>query len=363
MATNTLTRPTIAGNSNKMKVYKNLIDGEWVDSASGETFENISPADTRDVVGIFQKSVKADVDAAVDAAKRAFAKWRLVPAPRRAEIVYRAAEMLAERKEEFARDMTREMGKILSETRGDVQEAIDTAYYMAGEGRRLFGQTVPSELPNKFAMSVRMPIGVCGMITPWNFPMAIPSWKLFPALVCGNTCVIKPAEDTPLSTFNLVRALLEAGLPRGVVNIVSGYGPEAGAPLLTNPDVRAISFTGSSEVGRMIGETAAKSFKHCSLEMGGKNAIIVLDDANIDLAVDGAVWGGFGTTGQRCTAASRVIVHQNVYNQFTDKLADRIRVLKVGNGLDESTNMGPQINEPQVKTTEKYVEIDKNEGD
>ena len=344
------------------KIYKNLIDGEWVESFTGQTYENLNPADTSDVVGIFQRSGKADVDAAVEAAKQAFEKWRLTPAPQRAEIIFRAGEILIERKEEFARDMTREMGKILSETRGDVQEAIDTAYYMAGEGRRLFGQTVPSELPNKFAMSVRMPIGVCGMITPWNFPMAIPSWKLFPALVCGNTCVIKPAEDTPLSTFNLVRALLEAGLPRGVVNIVSGFGPEAGAPMLTHPDVRAISFTGSSEVGRMIGETAAKSFKHCSLEMGGKNAIIVLDDANIDLAVDGAVWGGFGTTGQRCTAASRVIVQQNVYNQFTDKLADRIRVLKVGNGLDESTNMGPQINEPQVKTTEKYVEIGKNEG-
>src|SRR5207237_9905278 len=206
---------------------------------------------------------------------------------------------------------------------------IDTAYYMAGEGRRLFGQTVPSELPNKFAMSVRMPIGVCGMITPWNCPMAIPSWKLFPALVCGNTCVIKPAEDTPLSTFNLVRALLEAGLPRGVVNIVSGFGPEAGAPMLTHPDVRAISFTGSSEVGRMIGEIAAKSFKHCSLEMGGKNAIIVLDDAHIDLAVDGAVWGGFGTTGQRCTAASRVIVQKGGYTQFVDKFIGRVRELKV----------------------------------
>src|SRR2546423_6464971 len=298
------------------KTYNNLIDGEWVASRSGQTFENLNPADTRDVVGIFQRSNKEDVDAAAQAAKRAFEKWRLVPAPRRAEIIFRAGEILIERKEEFARDMTREMGKILSETRGDVQEAIDTAYYMAGEGRRLYGQTVPSELPNKFAMSVRMPIGVCGMITPWNFPMAIPSWKLFPALVCGNTCVIKPAEDTPLATFNLVRALLEAGLPRGVVNIVSGYGPEAGAPLLTNPDVRAISFTGSSEVGRMIGETAARSFKHCSLEMGGKNAIIVLDDANIDLAVDGAVWGGFGTTGQRLTPASRVIVHQNVFNQL-----------------------------------------------
>src|SRR5438445_12562232 len=202
-------------------------------------------------------------------------------------------------------------------------------------------------------MSVRMPIGVCGMITPWNFPMAIPSWKLFPALVCGNTCVIKPAEDTPLSTFNLVRALLEAGLPRGVVNIVSGFGPEAGAPMLTHTDVRAISFTGSSEVGRMIGETAAKSFKHCSLEMGGKNAIIVLKDANIDLAVDGAVWGGFGTTGQRCTAASRLIVQKSVHEEFVNTLLDSVRKLKVGNGFDEGTDMAPVINGQQLKTVQK----------
>src|SRR6059036_3819560 len=230
MATDTLTRSVLDGDAARTNVYRNFIDGEWVEASTGETFENRNPADTRDVVGIFQKSAKADVDAAVDAAKRAFSKWRLVPAPRRAEIIYLAAEMLAERKEEFARDMTREMGKVLKETRGDVQEAVDTAYYMAGEGRRQFGATVPSELPNKFAMAVRMPIGVCGMIAPWNFPMSIPSWKLLPALVCGNTCVIKPAEDTPLSTMNLLKALTDAGLPKGVVNIVTGFGPEAGAP-------------------------------------------------------------------------------------------------------------------------------------
>src|SRR5881409_2126239 len=266
MATDTLTAPVIMGTASRPKIYRNFIDGEWVEASTGETFENRNPADTRDVVGIFQRSGKADVEAAVDAAKRAFHKWRLVPAPRRAEIVYRAAEMLMERKEDYARDMTREMGKILKETRGDVQEAIDTAYYMAGEGRRMFGPTTPSELPNKFAMAVRQPLGVCGLITPWNFPMAIPSWKIFPAIVCGNTCVIKPAEDTPLSTVNLVRALMDAGLPPGVVNIVHGFGPEAGAPMLEHPDVRAISFTGSSEVGRLIGEAAARNFKTCSLE-------------------------------------------------------------------------------------------------
>ncbi len=254
MAVDTLTAPVIDGTASRPKVYKNFIDGEWVESATGETFENRNPADTRDVVGIFQKSGKADIDAAVEAAARAFKKWRLVPAPRRAEIIFRAAEMLVERKEEYARDMTREMGKVLKETRGDVQEAIDTAYYMAGEGRRMFGPTTPSELPNKFAMAMRQPIGVCGMITPWNFPMAIPSWKLLPALVCGNTCVIKPAQDTPLSTFNLVRALTDAGVPKGVINVVTGFGPEVGAPLMEHPDVRAISFTGSSAVGRIVGD-------------------------------------------------------------------------------------------------------------
>src|ERR1700723_4381148 len=275
-----------------------------------------TPADTRGVVGIFQHSNKADVNAAVEAAKRAFAKWRLVPAPRRAEIVFRAAEILIERKEEYANGMTREMGKVLAETRGDVQEAIDAAYYNAGEGRRLFGPTVPSEMPNKFAMAVRQPIGVCGMITPWNFPMAISSWKLLPAIVCGNTCVIKPAQDTPLSTFNLVRALADAGLPKGVINVVTGYGPEAGAPLLENAAVRAISFTGSSAVGKIIWTTSAKSFKHCSLELGGKNPMIVLDDANLALAVEGGLWGAFGTTGQRCTATSRIIVQKGVYRQL-----------------------------------------------
>src|SRR2546430_11463536 len=269
MATETLAAPATLSNT-QTRVFKNFIDGEWVESSTGETVEDRNPADTREVVGIFQKSAEADVDAAVDAAKRAFSKWRLVPAPRRAEIVYRAAEMLIERKEEYSRDMTREMGKILKETRGDVQEAIDTAYYMAGEGRRMFGPTTPSELPNKFAMAIRQPVGVCGMITPWNFPMAIPSWKLLPALVCGNTCVIKPAQDTPLSTFNLVRVLADAGVPKGAVNIVTGFGPDAGAPMLEHPEVRAISFTGSSAVGKTIGTTAAKSFKHCSLELGGK---------------------------------------------------------------------------------------------
>jgi aldehyde dehydrogenase (NAD+) len=350
------------GSATRSKVYKNFIDGEWLEASTGETFENRNPADTRDLVGIFQKSGKADVDNAIDAAKRAFAKWRLVPAPKRAEIVFRAGEMMLERKEEYARDMTREMGKILKETRGDVQEAIDTAYYMAGEGRRMFGPTTPSELPNKFAMAVRQPVGVCAMITPWNFPMAIPSWKLLPAIVCGNTCVIKPAQDTPLSTYNLVRSLTDAGVPKGVINIVSGFGSKIGAPLMEHPDVRAISLTGSTDVGRIVGVAAANNFKHCSLELGGKNPMIVLDDANLDLAIDGGLWGGFGTTGQRCTATSRIIVQKGIYSEFVEHYVARAKALKVGNGLDESVEMGPAVNEGQLKTDLSYVDIGKSEG-
>ncbi|MGC1781581.1 MAG: aldehyde dehydrogenase family protein [Acidobacteriaceae bacterium] len=346
----------------KSREYRNWIDGKWAAAESGETFENRNPADTRDLVGIFPASGKQDVNAAVAAAKKAFETWRLVPAPKRAEILYRTGELLSERKEQYAHDMTREMGKVLEETRGDVQEAIDTAFYMAGEGRRMFGQTTPSELQNKFAMSVRLPVGVCGMIAPWNFPMAIPSWKLFPALVCGNTCVIKPAEDTPLSTLNLVQTLVDAGLPKGVVNIVFGFGPEAGAPLVEHPDVDAVSFTGSSEVGRMVGQTAAAHFKSCSLEMGGKNAMIVMDDANVELAVEGALWGSFGTTGQRCTATSRILLHKKIAKPFTDRLVERAEKLRIGNGLEKGTQVGPQVNAQQIETSERYVSVALAEG-
>jgi aldehyde dehydrogenase (NAD+) len=302
------------------------------------------------------------VDAAVFAARNAYKSWRLTPAPKRAEILFRVAELLVKRKEDFSHDMTREMGKVLAETRGDVQEAIDMTYYMAGEGRRLFGQTTPSELPNKFAMSVRQSIGVCGMITPWNFPMAIPSWKMMPALVCGNTVVLKPAEDTPLSSYHLVETMAEAGIPAGVVNLVSGDGPGAGAPLAEHKDVPVISFTGSTATGRVIAQTCAPDFKHCSLEMGGKNIILVMEDANLDLALDGAIWGGFGTTGQRCTAASRIGVHKSVYREFVSRLAERAQKLKVGNGLDPSVEVGPLINEQQLQTVRDYAEIGKKEG-
>src|SRR5215813_7295628 len=341
--------------------YRNFIDGVWVAPSSNDYIENRNPADTRELIGRFPASTAQDVDNAVQAASEAFKTWRKVPAPRRAEILFKAGEILIQRKEAFAADMTREMGKVLAETRGDVQEAIDMTYFIAGEGRRLHGYTTKAELPNKYAMCVREPIGVCALITPWNFPMAIPSWKILPALVCGNTVVIKPAEDTPLSTYNFVRALNDAGVPRGVVNIVSGRGEEAGAALVNHPLVRLISFTGSTEVGRIVGQSAAANDKICSLEMGGKNVVMIMEDADLDLAVEGVLWGAFGTSGQRCTAASRVVVHKKVSRKFTNLLVEGARRLRLGPGLNEKTDVGPVINQDAVEKILGYIEIGKSE--
>ncbi|MGH9822435.1 MAG: aldehyde dehydrogenase family protein [Blastocatellia bacterium] len=345
----------------KAEEYRNYIGGKWIAPASGNYIENRNPADTRDLVGRFPASTADDIDRAVGAAAAALPAWRKTPAPRRAEILFRAGELLIHRKEEFARAMTREMGKVLKETRGDVQEAVDMTYFIAGEGRRLHGFTTKAELPNKFAMCVREPIGIAGLITPWNFPMAIPSWKILPALVCGNTVVIKPAEDTPLSTYNFVSALQEAGLPAGVVNIVSGLGEYAGAALVNNPDVGLISFTGSTEVGRQVGAAAALKDKICSLEMGGKNVVMVMDDADLNLAVDGVVWGAFGTSGQRCTAASRVVVHRKVAKKFIGMVVDRAKKLRLGDGLDDKTDVGPVINQDAADKILGYVEIGRRE--
>jgi aldehyde dehydrogenase (NAD+) len=344
-----------------VKSFHNYIGGKWVPSESGEVFENINPANTRDVIGRFPLSTQEDVNAAVNAAQEAFPRWKKMPAPRRAEILFKLGEILMRDKERFTQDMTREMGKVLKEAGGDVQEAIDCTYYTAGEGRRLHGFTTPAEMPDKFAMCVRQPVGLCGLITPWNFPMAIPSWKLIPALVCGNTVVIKPAEDTPLSTYNLVKACEEAGIPPGVVNLVTGYGETVGAGMTNHPALRLISFTGSTETGRIVASACAERNAICSLEMGGKNVIIVMDDADIDLAIEGAVWGAFGTSGQRCTASSRLVVHKKVYKQFSQKLVERTRAMRIGNGADSKTDVGPVINAAAVEKIMGYIDIGHHE--
>ncbi|MBI4249031.1 MAG: aldehyde dehydrogenase family protein [Elusimicrobia bacterium] len=347
-------------NAKEVGAYQ-FINGRWKKPAKkGKIFENRNPS-TGELLSVYAETPSDDVDAAARSAQKAFGHWRKVPAPRRGELLLKAMAILARRKEEAAQVETREMGKVLKETRGDVQEAIDTAFYYAGEGRRLFGQTTTSELADKFCMSVRMPVGVCGLITPWNFPMAIPSWKILPALLCGNSVVLKPASDTPDSARLFVEALQQAGIPDGVVNLIYGRGATVGKALMEHPDVRLVSFTGSSQVGGLIGGFCGKAFKKCSLEMGGKNAQIVLEDANMDLAVEGAVWGAFGTSGQRCTATSRVIVHAEVYAEFLERFVRRARGLKVGDGLDPSTDMGPLINARQVRTVEKYVEIGREE--
>jgi len=340
---------------------QNFIGGEWVDAASGETFESFVPA-TGESLGSFPRSGAEDVDRAVAAAKEAFGSWRLVPAPKRGEILFRFARLLEEQKDELTELMSREMGKVLAEAGGDVQEAIDMSVYMAGEGRRLFGQTTPSELPDKFNMSMRMPVGVVGAITPWNFPIAIPAWKLAPALVCGNTVVLKPAEDTPLLASRFVEILSEAGVPPGVVNVVHGYGEDAGAALVAHPDVPIITFTGHRTTGIAVTKAAADNLKTVHLELGGKNAIIVMDDADLDLAVEGIVWSAFGTSGQRCTAASRVIVHEAVYDALQSKLVDAAERMRLGPGWDESTDVGPVINRGAIEKIHGYTEIGKDEG-
>jgi len=339
----------------------NYIGGEWVPSRSGRTLASCNPT-TGETLGIVPASDASDVDAACRAARAAFDRWRLTPAPRRAEILFRAAELLRERKEALARLMSQEMGKVLEEARGDVQEAIDMTLFAAGEGRRLLGYTTPAEMPDKFAMAVREPVGVVAAITPWNFPLAIPSWKLMPALVAGNTCVFKPAEDTPLCACRLVELLEEAGLPPGVLNLVHGRGEEAGAALVRHPEVDLVSFTGGTDTGREVATAAAASLKRTVLEMGGKNAVIVLEDADLDLAVDGITWSAFGTSGQRCTAASRVLIHTAVFAEVRDRLVARAEALRLGDPLDPAVQVGPLVNAAQLERVAGYVALAREEG-
>jgi aldehyde dehydrogenase (NAD+) len=341
--------------------YKLLLNGEWQDSGTGQTFADIDPA-TLEPIGLFQKASSDDVNRAVDSAEDACDSWSRMPPPSRGKVLFSAARILEERKEELARLLTRENGKVLQEARGEVQEAIDMAYYVAGQGRRLLGETTTSELPDKFCMTLRRPVGIAALITPFNFPIAIPAWKMMPALISGNTIVLKPSSETPLLAIELAKVLSLAGAPKGVINIVTGEGDRVGAALVKNKKVRAISFTGSLNIGRWIHSEAGKEMKRVSLELGGKNPIIVMDDADLKLAVDGVLWGAFGTTGQRCTAASRVIVHEKLLHEFERKLLMRTERLKLGSGLDESVDMGPLINGPQIGRVEGFVQIGKDEG-
>lgn len=345
-----------------MKEYKNFINGKFMNSQSGRTFENRNPADWDEVVGIFPKSTADDINVAIEAAKKAYKKWRDVPWPKRSEIIRKAAEILIEKKEDVAKLMTREMGKVIKETRGDVQEGIDTALYASIQGRKYYGYTLPSELQNKSCWTRRDPLGVWGLITPWNFPIAIPSWKIFPCLLSGNTAIIKPATYTPACAGELVQILHEAGVPDGVLNIVYGGGGEIGEALLHHEDIVGISFTGSSDIGKRIGEVCGQTLKRCSLELGGKNGEVVLKDADLDLALDGVLWGAFGTTGQRCTATSRLILEEPIYDTFIEMLKTKTEKLRLGNGLDEHVDVGPLVSEAQRETVHSYVEIGKKEG-
>jgi acyl-CoA reductase-like NAD-dependent aldehyde dehydrogenase len=345
-----------------MTTFKNFIGGQWVAPSSGQYFENRNPADTTDVIGQFPESTVDDVNRAVASARRGFDVWKRTPAPARGDVLRRVGDLMAARKEEIANAATREMGKPLAETRGDVQEGIDTAYYAATEGRRLFGHTVPSELRNKWAMSMRRPIGVCGLITPFNFPMAIPTWKSFPALLCGNAVVLKPAEDVPHTAHLLVEILLEAGLPPEVIQLVHGNGEVVGKALVEHPDVPVISFTGSTQTGRIVGETCGRMHKRLSLEMGGKNAQIVLNDANLELALEGVLWGAFGTTGQRCTATSRLILQDGIHDEFVAELVKRAGKLRLGDGRHAQTDVGPMINKAGRDKAQHYIGVGNEQG-
>ena len=342
-------------------LLKNYINGHWTDPVTGQYDQSVNPA-TLEVSADVPASTKEDLDAAVKAASLAFERWRLVPAPKRAEVLFRTGRLLEERKEDLAQKMSRDMGKVLVEARGDVQEGIDMAYYMAGEGRRSFGYTTPSELRDKFAMAIRDPIGVAAVITPWNFPLAVPSWKIFPALVSGNTVVFKPATESPILAYELVKILEEAGLPPGVMNLVFGQGPTVGEAMLSHPRVNLISFTGSTRTGRHIAAKAGEQLKRISLELGGKNAVIVLDDADLELAVDGIIWSAFGTTGQRCTACSRIIVQEGIYDRLKERLKERMQMLKIGRGWEESVEVGPLVSQVALDKVESYVQIGQAEG-
>ena len=344
------------------KVFYNFIDSEWVNSASGATFENINPANKDEVLGIFPRSDERDVDLAVQAAKKALGEWSRTTPPVRGGILFEAGGIIAEKRTQLAETLVKEVGKTLKEALGEVKAAVDMCYFMAGEGRRLYGDTTYSELPNRLAITKRYPMGVCGIITPWNFPLALISWKVAPALICGNTVVLKPAEDAPETANNFAEILQEAGLPNGVLNVVHGFGEEAGEALVKHRDIDLISFTGSTEVGKGIAKICGEKLTKVSLELGGKNAAILMEDCNLDLAVDSVVRGAFSVAGERCTATSRAIIHEAIYDKFIEKLVAETKKLKVGPGDDESTDVCPVINEKQLNKIMHYVDVGKKEG-
>ena len=341
---------------------RNYINGRWVESRSGKTLERRNPADLNEVVSVSPLSTRDEVGEAVAAAKAAFPGWRDTPAPVRGKILARAAALMEKRKDELARTLTREEGKTLKESLVEMQRSINILEFTAGEGRRLGGETVPSESPKNFTYTMKQPLGVVGAITPWNFPVAIPVWKAAPALVAGNTMVIKPAELTPQTCAQMCEILEQAGLPAGVLNMILGAGEEVGDELLRSPEVRAISFTGSNDVGSLIYATAAKQMKKCQCEMGGKNPVVVLKDANLALAADSVVAGAFGSTGQRCTATSRIVVEDAIAGRFVEMIVERAKKLKVGNGLDAGIDVGPLVDEQQFNAVLRYIETGKKEG-
>jgi len=339
--------------------FQNYINGKWITGKS--TFATINPATEETIAQIAQADL-ADVESAVQAATDAFNAWRLTPAPLRGELLFKVGDILKTKKEELARLLTQDMGKVIAEARGDIQEAIDMAYFMGGEGRRLLGYTAPVEMPNKFGMAVRDPSGVVGIITPWNFPIAVPSWKIFPALIAGNTIIWKPSPETPAISAAFVKVFEEAGLPAGVFNLLLAPGADVARAIVSHPGVRVLSFTGSTTTGRAIAEAAGKLNKKVSLEMGGKNAILVLDDANLELVTDATLWAAFGTTGQRCTAASRLIVQKGIAPKLKESLLARTRKLTLGNGLDPNVDVGPVINRTALNRIHNYVQIGQKEG-
>ncbi len=350
-------KPATAGHS-----YRNYIDGRWVDSSSGKTVPNVNPANTDDIIGHAPQSTRAEAQAAIEAAQAAFPGWRNTPAPARGRIVAKTVELCYKHKEEIARAMTREEGKIYRESLGEVQKSINLLEYYAGQSFRIEGRTYPSETPNTFVYTIRQPLGVVSCITPWNFPFCVPVWKIAPALVAGNTIVFKAASITPGCAEWVVKVFEEAGLPKGVLNLVYGSGGVVGDEFVNNPAIHAVSFTGSCEVGGEVAKQAAAHLAKVTCEMGGKNPVVVMDDANLDLAVEGTAQGAFGSTGQRCTATSRVILHKAIADKFVEKLLERVKKIKVGDGFEDGVTMGPAVDKGQFETDLRFIEIAKKEG-